>query len=109
MDPRVQKIVALLEARPDARFSVPELAREVNLSQWHLTHLFVSEIQMSPLEYSRRLKFERATDLLTHTFLSIKEVMSAVGFHDKSHFARDFKRLYGLGPSEYRRQHNRGG
>jgi AraC-like DNA-binding protein len=40
--------------------------------------------------------------LLTTTFLSVKEIASRVGLADESHFVRDFKRIYGMTPSEYR-------
>lgn len=45
-----------------------------------------------------------ATTLLVTTFLSIKEIIAQVGFKDESHFVRDFKRIYGVTPTEYRKQ-----
>ena len=44
-----------------------------------------------------------ATVLLSTTFLSIKEVMVRVGFGDESHFVKDFKKIYGMTPTEYRK------
>ena len=45
---------------------------------------------------------QQAATLLTTTFLSVKEIVRRVGLTDESHFVRDFKRLYGMTPSEYR-------
>jgi predicted transposase len=45
---------------------------------------------------------QQAAILLTTTFLSVKEIVRRVGLTDESHFVRDFKRLYGMTPSEYR-------
>jgi AraC-like DNA-binding protein len=45
---------------------------------------------------------KQAATLLTTTFLCVKEIVRRVGITDESHFVRDFKRLYGLTPSEYR-------
>jgi len=104
VDERVRTAVNLLKAHPDRRFRISELAHAVNLSPWHFSHLFLKEIQTPPSQFSRRLKFERAKNLLESTFLSVKEVMAAVGVNDKSHFTRDFKKIYGLSPSEYRRR-----
>ena len=42
--------------------------------------------------------------LLTTTFLSVKEIVRRVGLTDESHFVRDFKRFYGVTPSEYRNE-----
>jgi len=103
MDSRVRAVIEMLQARPEHQFTIAELARAVNLSPGRLAHLFVQEIQLSPLQLSRRLRFERARSLLESSFLSIKEIMHTVGISDKSHFAKDFKRIYGVQPTKYRR------
>lgn len=36
------------------------------------------------------------------TFLRTKEVMLRVGINDASHFARDFKEIYGRTPAQHR-------
>jgi len=41
--------------------------------------------------------------LLETTFLSIKETMMAVGMTDASRFVRDFKKVSGHTPTEYRK------
>jgi AraC-like DNA-binding protein len=45
---------------------------------------------------------QKAERLLQTTFLSIKEVAFLSGARDVSHFARNFKKQYGLTPTEYR-------
>ena len=105
MDPRVQAIIDLLRTHADQRFTIEELARSVNLSESRLTHLFVQQVGLSPSQFFRHVKFERARYLLQSSFLSIKEIINVVGFNDKSHFAKDFKRIYGFSPTEYRRRH----
>ena len=46
----------------------------------------------------------RAQTLRTGTFLSVKEIMVGVGLSDQSHFVRDFKRMSGTTPTQYRRR-----
>jgi AraC-like DNA-binding protein len=57
---------------------------------------------VSPAKYLKTLRMRQAATLLTTTFLSVKEIVRRVGLTDESHFVRDFKRLYGRTPSEYR-------
>ena len=45
---------------------------------------------------------QRAQELLQNTFLSVKEVAFSIGVRDVSHFVRDFKKLCGQTPSEFR-------
>jgi transcriptional regulator GlxA family with amidase domain len=103
-DPRVTHVVQLMERHRSEPLSIPDLARAVNLSPSYLTRLFRFHIGKSPAEYDRDIRLERARELIRTTFLSIKEVMSAVGWRDPSHFSREFKRRYGLGPREMRLQ-----
>lgn|SRR5579871_2990649 len=107
MDSRVRRTVDLLKARPTCKFKVSELAHAVNLSTWYFSHLFLRETQASPRQFSRQLKFERARLLLESSCLSVKEVMAAVGINDKSHFAKDFKKAYGLSPIQYRHKYTK--
>ena len=47
-------------------------------------------------------RLEEAKSLLQNTSMSVKEVMCSVGMTDKSHFSRDFRRVYGIAPSRFR-------
>jgi transcriptional regulator GlxA family with amidase domain len=52
--------------------------------------------------YLKRLRLERAAALLLATSMSIKEIAFSVGFGSTAHFSRDFKKHYGLPPTDYR-------
>jgi transcriptional regulator GlxA family with amidase domain len=45
---------------------------------------------------------QKSKELLETTFLSVKEIMVAVGFADLSHFVRDYKQQFGETPSQTR-------
>ncbi len=90
------------------RLSLSKMAETVNLSPTHLCYLFKSETGTPPARYLRRLRMQNAATLLAETFLSVKEVMARVGFSDESHFVRDFKRIHGLTPTEYRKGNHLG-
>src|SRR6476646_5499165 len=102
MDSRVRKAIDLLKAHPAWKFNISELAHAVNLSPWHLSHLVLKNTRISPREFVRQLWLERARVLLEGSLLSVKEIMVVVGINDKSHFAKAFKKAYGLPPTQYR-------
>ena len=81
---------------------VGDLAALINLSTSRFRALFTGQTGVSPAQFLQRLRLRRARLLLEHTFLSVKEVMAAVGYSDPSHFARDFRRAHGASPSELR-------
>jgi two-component system response regulator YesN len=103
MDRRIQKVVAIIEAERSTSANLSDLARAVNLSVWHLSHLFRRETNMSIIDYRKKRRLAKAGRLLESTFLSIKEIMAMMAVNDRSHFTRDFKKSYGLSPTEYRR------
>jgi two-component system response regulator YesN len=85
--------------------SMGEIARSANLSLSRLSHLFKIEVGTSPAKYLKQIRMEKAKHLLETSFLSIKEIMFAVGFNDSSYFTRSFKRFYGMSPTAYREMH----
>jgi len=102
MDPRIEIAVKIIRLESWQNMPLCELARRVNLSPWHFAHLFKAETSISPKHYMRELKIRQAQDLLSGTFLSVKEIATKVGFGDRSHFSRDFKRFCGVNPSDFR-------
>lgn len=105
MDPRVQTVLSLMRKNLHRKFKLSEMARSVNLSPWWLCRLFKEETGITPDRYQQRLRMEKAKELLEGSFLSVKEVMTAVGFIDESHFVRKFKKTYSLTPGRYRARH----
>jgi transcriptional regulator GlxA family with amidase domain len=102
-DPRVQLAVKLLRRNAMApAVRIKEIAATLHISNSHLRHLFKKEVGMSPTHYIRVVRLQKAKDLLENSFLSVKEVMSAVGMSDPSHFVRDYKAKFGETPSQTR-------
>jgi len=103
-DPRVAKVIALMKENIRRELSLGHMAQSVNLSPTHFSYLFRSEMGLPPARYLRILRMHEAVVLLSTTFLSIKQVVAQVGFSDASHFVRDFKRMFGTGPTAFRNQ-----
>jgi AraC family transcriptional regulator of arabinose operon len=101
MDWRVRHVIVRMERDLHRPLPLAELGRLVNLSASRLAHLFVRDTGAAPARYLRDLRLARARTLLEQSPLSIKEVMARVGVNDPSHFARDFKRRYGVGPRTF--------
>src|SRR5262245_39161123 len=102
MDPRVQTVIALMKSTLEQELPLSELVRPVNLSYSHFRRLFKAEVGMTAFNYMKFLRMERAKYLLEGSFLSVKEVMRIVGINNRSHFVKDFKKLYGRTPTQLR-------
>lgn len=101
MDQRVQVILEMLDLDSSKKQSVEKLADAVNLSPSHLRRLFKAETGTPLNQYVKSLRLQKSKELMEHTFMNMKQIMFAVGVKDKSQFARDFKRLTGVTPTQY--------
>lgn len=79
-----------------------ELAAQFGISERHANRIFVKGRGIALGQYilERRLNIA-ATQLVVST-QSIKEIAGHLGFQNMSYFCRQFKRCYGVTPSEYR-------
>jgi transcriptional regulator GlxA family with amidase domain len=102
MAERIKKVIELMQGDPSRSLSLGQMAESVNLSPPYFCYLFKSVTGVPPARYLKSLRMQHAATLLTTTFLSVKEIVRRVGCTDESHFVRDFKRVYGVTPSEYR-------
>jgi len=104
MDQRVLTVIALMKHDPRQALPLSRLAESVNLSTTRLWYLFKTETGSSPGRYLKTLRMQDATTLLLDTFLSVREIVARVGLSDGSHFVKDFKRIHGVTPTEYRKR-----
>jgi len=105
MDNRIEAILRMIGRDIRNTPRPRQIANEVGLSVSRFYHLFRQETGTVPAGYIRRLRFERARELLTESNFSIKEITDLVGIHDVSHFVRDFQKEYGMSPRAFRRAH----
>jgi len=106
-DPRVQAAVDFMTENFHRKIALDEIAEVVNSSRANLSRLFKIETGFTPIDYLVRVRIEKASQLLKSSFLSVKEVMAAVGYNSKGHFTRHFKKRFSVTPSEYRKLHQR--
>ena len=102
-DPRIRIVLDFLKANLHRRIRLTEMAEAAKISPSRLSHLFKTEMGLSPGQHLMRLRMQKAGNLLATSRLSVKQIMALVGYDNKSHFVRHFRRSFGLAPSEYRR------
>ena len=106
-DRRLLLVLMLVESNMQRQLVIRDLATAVNLSSGRLSHLFKSEVGVSPQRYLNNIRMEKAKELLENGVLSGKEIAAEVGIPNASRFCRSFKAHYGLTPKEYRKTHLR--
>ncbi len=86
----------------DNSFSVKELADYASMSESTLHRNLKKVTGLTPGQFMREIKLQKALSLFElRTYKTISEVVYAVGFDNKTHFAKLFKNRFGKVPSEY--------
>ena len=97
----IQKIESIIETNLlNHDFGVDYLAREIGMSQPILYKKLKSITNLSVNNFIKQYRFKKALQLLGQKN-NISEVAYAVGFNDRKYFSREFKKHFGLNPSEY--------
>lgn len=86
------------------KITLSKLSEHVGLSRYHFLRVFCSETGMPPHSFQDSIRMNHAKRLLKQG-LPLQDVALATGFSDQSHFANRFKRLVGVTPGFYAREH----
>ena len=82
--------------------TLEKLARVACLSPNHLLRLFRQMFGATPIQYLKRVRMEKARQLLFETRLPVQEVCSEVGYSSVGTFSNHFKALTGFAPTHFR-------
>ncbi|MFE4951927.1 AraC family transcriptional regulator [Leifsonia sp. NPDC056665] len=105
LDRAIDDAAAYLRQHPQSQVRVEELAAMARLSTSYFAALFKERMGMPVLRYQTQLRMSRARELLDTTDEPISVVAERVGYIDSFYFARQFKKIHGSTPREYRAEH----
>lgn len=100
---KLTPVIAYIESNYWQNISVADLASVVNISESAMYKLFVSAISKSPKQYIKKRRMYHASMLLLNSDKSISDIAIETGFYDPFYFSKEFKKDFGLSPSEYRK------
>ena len=86
----------------DSALSVSKLSQLCDISPQYLRRLFRDVLGMSPIEYVRQLRLSRAAELIDSGLYAIHDAAALSGFLDDSYFSREFRKAYGISPTQYK-------
>lgn len=96
----MQHVEHILSSRLEGFPSLESLAQEVFMSTSKLKNLFKQVYGHTLYDYYNKSRLQRAKDLLITGQCSIKQAGSEIGFSNLSHFAKAFKKEFGILPRD---------
>ncbi|SDD58862.1 two-component system, response regulator YesN [Paenibacillus sp. UNCCL117] len=100
----VDKMKAYISENLHVDFSREDLAAHVFLNPAYISRLFRKETGHSLSDFVLQERMKLAADWLLETDQPVSQIAVHLGYGNFSHFARMFKRVYGVTPQEYRKK-----
>lgn len=101
---QAERILVWLEGHYTEPLRLKQMAAELHLSPYHLSHLFKECTGSSISDYVTARRMQQAMKLLTSTDQAVARIGEAVGVTNCSYFCKLFKTHFGVTPHQYRKQ-----
>lgn len=98
----INRAICYLHEEFNNDFSLEEVARVANLSQYHFIRIFKTITGKTPYDYLLDIKIQKSKELLKIKRYTITDICFMCGFNNPGHFSTVFKRKVGVLPSQYR-------
>jgi len=98
---RTEAVKLLLEKRLADPPTMTELGRQIGCSAAYLGRIFAAETGMSVPQYLRKIRLQRAAELLREGSHNVTEAAFDVGYSSLSHFSKAFYEEFGCCPGLY--------
>lgn len=100
----VQDVKQYIDTEFSENITLKDCAEFYFVNEKYLGRVFKNNIGMSFHKYLNYIRCENAKRMLKRKAETITEIALACGYSDVTYFNRVFKRMYGLSPSEYKKQ-----
>lgn len=101
----IHQVHDLLTENLDSRITIEQLSRHFLMNPSTMKELFKAEYGSSIAAHIRQHRMEKASSLLLDTGDSLAQIARAVGYESQSKFSAEFKKVFGMLPSEFRKLH----
>lgn len=98
----ISNVISHIENRFSEEIRLTDLMTISKLSEGQLLREFRKATGHTPVDYLLRLRLRNAAHILRHEKCSITDIAFRCGFNDSNYFTRQFTRVLGMSPREYR-------
>ena len=104
LPPKLRAAVKLMIENLEHPLPIAELSDAIGITVRSLERGFKQKLGISPGKHYRKIRLEKAKQLLWHTNMSILEVSILTGFPSPSYLSRLYRQEFGVLPSDERKR-----
>lgn len=104
LHPKIGDAVRLFRERPGSVRSMDTVAEHLAMSRPHFDREFSRQMGEPPKRFLIQCRMIHARRLLENSCLRIGEIAEKLGYGDIYFFSRQFKRVFGMAPTQYRKR-----
>ncbi|MFX3636064.1 MAG: response regulator [Candidatus Pristimantibacillus sp.] len=102
----ISKVQRFIEEHLDKSISLQMIAERVHLHPVYISQMYKSVTGEGLTDYMLRIRMEKSAYLLKNSNLKIYEIGNKFSYQNAPYFIKQFKKVYGMTPQEYRDQHS---
>ena len=99
----VNKAGDILQDKWNQHITLDEMSSELGLHPVTISKGFRQHFHCSFGEFRRKIKIDRSLELIKTSGLSLTDIAFLSGFSDQSHFVRNFRKMVGFRPKDFKR------
>lgn len=99
----IRRLEIILQGSPHIAVTLDDMARFLNMERTHCCRVFQKITGQSFSAWLRRIRIEKAQELLRQDGITITDVAHVVGYEDITTFSRNFRKMSGLTPTTDRK------
>ena len=107
-DMRIARVCDVLRGHMTESLDLEQLAARAKMTKHSFLRRFAAFTGSTPHQYLLNLRYMQAAQLLEAGEINIDEICERIGVHDRFHFSRMFRKMFGLPPARYRALHQEG-
>lgn len=105
-DDKIKMLMVYIHEHYAESISVNQLAELAHISRRACFRLFQGNLHMTPVEYIRNYRLQKACYLLAESEDTITQIAYSCGLGSSSYFGKAFREKFGCSPLEYRKRWN---
>jgi len=106
-NPIVEAAKKYIAEHYDEEITLAKVAEKASVTSPYLSALFTKYEKCGFVDYLNNYRIERAKMYLSNYGIKTYQVAYKVGFKDEKYFSKQFKKVTGMSPSEYRKTYTR--